>query len=284
MAEPSVLVGIVTKNRAGLLPKSISSALAQADVQLSVSVIDDGSTDATSTLAPKFPTVDWIRWATSRGYLAARNHWLESTKADYVASLDDDAWFLKGDEISCALRYLESNTSIAAVAFDILSPDRPQVVPRSDPQRAAHFIGCGHVLRVSAARQVGCYEAVPGGYGVEEKDLALRLLDVGMEVVRMPGVHVWHEKSAIGRDIAAQHESGVCNDLTMAVRRTPLLLLPLALASKVWKHAAFAAQHGLLKPCLAGMVLFVRSVPRIWSSRQPVKASTLRRFMKLQAR
>src|SRR5437762_12405020 len=50
---------------------------------------------------------------------------------------------------------------------------------------------------LSAAREVGLYEANPGSYGVEEKDLCLRLLDAGYKIVKLSGVHVWHDKTEI---------------------------------------------------------------------------------------
>ena len=54
MTRPSVLVGIVTRNRAAVLPKAVSSALSQAGCSIKVAVIDDGSTDGTASLAGSF--------------------------------------------------------------------------------------------------------------------------------------------------------------------------------------------------------------------------------------
>ena len=184
---PSVLIGIVTRNRASLLPKAIQSALDQQHREVRVSVIDNASSDETSAVARRFPSVEWQRWPENLGYMAARNHWMASAAADYFASLDDDAWFLEGDEIALAVQFLERNPKVAAVAFDVLSPDYPTKALREDPQPAAVFIGCGHVLRLSAVRQVGMYEATPGSYGGEEKDLCLRLMDAGYEIVKLPG-------------------------------------------------------------------------------------------------
>src|SRR5436853_1462944 len=112
------------------------------------------------------------------------------------------------------------------------------------------FVGCGHVLRLSAVREVGGYEAVPGSYGGEEKDLCLRLLDAGYQLVKLPGVHVWHDKTLVARDLVAQHRSGVCNDLVLTLRRTPTLLLPVALLVKLYRHWRFSLSHGLTEPCL----------------------------------
>jgi GT2 family glycosyltransferase len=281
--KPAVLVGIVTWNRAEILSKALTSALAQQYRNLRVALVDNASTDGTSELAADFSAVQWIRWEENRGHMAARNHFMNMEDIVYFVSLDDDAWFLKGDEINLAVDYLEQHPKVAAVAFDILSPDRPEVAERRAPQPTALFIGCGHVLRLSAVQEVGGYEATPGSYGSEEKDLCLRLLDAGYQIVKFIGVHVWHDKTPLARDLPAQHSSGVCNDLVFTLRRTPAWLLPLALPTKFYRHWKFSLRQNLKNPCLEGFKLFLRSMPQVWRSRQPVKAATLRVFMRLTA-
>lgn len=278
---PTILLGIVTRNRVSILPKAVSSALLQRGCQVRVAIIDNGSTDGTADLAHQFPMVEWIRWPSNRGYMAARNHWIISACEDHFVSLDDDAWFVRGDEIEVAIKVLERNPKVAAIAFDILSPDRPNRVPRGKQHLTGMFFGCGHVLRLAAVRKVGGYEPVPGSYGGEEKDLCLRLLDAGYEIMKLPGVHVWHDKTPVSREIPTQHRSGVCNDLVMTLRRTPAALLPAALLAKFYRHSMFSLKHGLTRPCLEGFGLFARSVPAILRSRRPVKAATLRAFMRL---
>lgn len=283
MMIPAVLVGIVTWNRAEVLPKAVASALAQTYPNLQVALIDNASTDATNDLAVRFSTVQWIRWQENRGHMAARNYFMAMEGAAYFVSLDDDAWFLQGDEICIAVDYLEQHRQVAAVAFDILSPDRPEAARRTEPHPTGMFIGCGHVLRLSAVREVGGYEAAPGSYGGEEKDLCLRLLDAGYQIVKLPGVHVWHDKTPVARDFPAQYCSGVCNDLVLALRRTPAMLLPMALLVKLYRHWRFSLRNGLTESCLQGFRLFFGSIPQVWKTRHPVKVATLRAFVRLTA-
>ena len=280
-ATASAFIGIVTRDRASIVPKAILSAISQRNCEIHVGVIDDGSIDATPEVSRQFPGVKWDRRCTSRGYVAARNHWMRSVGEDYFAGLDDDAWFREGDEIAIALNIFEQDPKVAAVAFDILSADRPHPVPRSGAEQAAIFIGCGHVLRLSAIREAGGYELGPGPYGGEEKDLCLRLMDAGYKIMLLPGVHVWHNKTPVAREIASQHRSAVCNDLAMALRRTPATLLPAAVLAKFYRHTKFSIHHGLMRPCLEGFALFVQSIPAIWLSRRPVRAATLQAFMRL---
>lgn len=278
--QPSVLVGISTYNRADILAKAIDSALAQRYPSLRVGVVDDGSTDDTPAIQGRFPTVEWTRWD-NQGYIPARNRLMLTAGTDYYVSLDDDAWFIEGDEIQVAVDLLERDRSIGAVAFDIISPDRPQPRPRAQPVAAAMFIGCGHVLRLDVVRAMHGYSEFPGHYGGEEKDLCLRMLDAGFRVIKTPGVHVWHDKTETARDLFSQHRSGVCNDLAIALRRTPLLLLPASLAWKVFRHLSFSVKRGLLSACLAGIGRFLQSFWSLLADRKAVKAKTLMEFSRL---
>src|SRR5258708_2669434 len=136
---PRVLVGIVTHNRAGILPKAIESALSQSYPNIEVAVLDDGSDDGTSALQSDFPAVQWQRWESPRGYLEARNLLMRTARADYYLSLDDDAWFTDTDEIAVAIEYLEANPKVAGGAFNFLGPDRTPP-PLAVPPPATAFV------------------------------------------------------------------------------------------------------------------------------------------------
>src|SRR4029453_6040305 len=109
--------------------------------------------------------------------MEARNYWMRNASEDYFVSLDDDAWFVKGDEVALAVLVMQRDQRIGAISFDILSPDKPTVRERSGSRTVSTFIGCGHMIRLEAVREVGLYESTPCAYAGEEKDLCLRLLD-----------------------------------------------------------------------------------------------------------
>jgi glycosyltransferase involved in cell wall biosynthesis len=279
--QPKVVIGIVTRNRAAILPMAIDSALTQNYSNYGVCVLNDGSSDATADLAANYPQVAFINWSSSHGYVVARNYLMRNLAADYFVSLDDDARFLKNDEIAIAISFLETHPDVAVAAFDVLSPDRRAVQRRTEPRPAPTFIGCGHVARLSTIKKIGGYVPAPGGYGGEEKDLALQLIDAGYKIVLLPGVHVWHAKTNVARDLFEQHRSGVCNDFAMTLRRTPFEVLPVALAAKFYRHFRFARSHALEKPFWQGMKLFIQSIPESWQSREPVRLSALQEYLKL---
>jgi glycosyltransferase involved in cell wall biosynthesis len=91
-AGPDVTVVIPTRDRLGLLKRSLRSALAQRDISIEIVVVDDGSVDATA---------DWlrdnadarvrvVRHEVPRGVAAARNTGIELAAGEWLAFLDDD--------------------------------------------------------------------------------------------------------------------------------------------------------------------------------------------------
>lgn len=222
-----VCIGITTKNRRGILPKAIESALSQDYPESIVFVYDDCSDDGTSELRTLYPTIKWERGSESIGLLEARNHMMRTCGADIFVSLDDDAWFLKGDEVRKAVQYFADNPVLAGVAFDILEAqtDRFNVVSRGKPVPTNFFMGAGHALRLSAVKEVGYYTPFPVRYGHEEKDLGIRLLNAGYQIWFVPGVHVWHDYTPVERNLEAQDRGFMINDLIFKFRRVPLLYL-----------------------------------------------------------
>jgi GT2 family glycosyltransferase len=273
-----VLIGITAHNRADLLAKSIQSALAQDYPNKKVAVFDDASADETPLLKDRFPQVLWFRNEKPLGYLYARNRLMRDTNADLYFSLDDDAWFIKGDEISTGVRIMHERPEVAALAYDILSPDRTTPEARTSSRKTHVYIGCGHMLRLSAVAEVGYYTPNPGFYGGEEQDLCIRLLDHGYDILFLPGVHVWHDKSVSARNISAQHISGVCNDLAFAFRRSPYPMLFWLLPGKIASHLRFALKHDFVSPCLRGIGMFFGKMPGLVSTRKPVSRAAFQEY------
>jgi glycosyltransferase involved in cell wall biosynthesis len=89
---PEVTVIIPTRNRAELLPRALSAALRQEDVDLDVLVVDDCSTDRgeARAVAAVDPRVHVIRHQQQRGVAGARNTGIAEARGEWVAFLDDD--------------------------------------------------------------------------------------------------------------------------------------------------------------------------------------------------
>jgi len=275
-----VLVGIITINRANIIPKAIQSAIDQDFKNLKIAVFDDGSTDGTKKLEAIFSQVDWC-FSAHQGYIYGRNKLMRETDAEYYCSIDDDSWFIKGNELSIACKYLDEHPEVACVAFDILSPDRPTENQISAPVETNLFLGCGHVLRLSVAREAGFYIKYPGFYGGEERDLCIRLIDKGYKIVKLPGIHVWHEKSNLQRYPPKIWVSTVCNDLTYAYIRFPFIYLFIGLAHKTLLYLKLGARDKLILPTLKGIVDFIFFFVTFQLKRRPVSIKGFKKFRQL---
>jgi glycosyltransferase involved in cell wall biosynthesis len=87
-------VVIPTYNRAGVLDAAIRTVLAQTYESVEIIVVDDGSTDDTSTVISNYDDrIRYHRFDENRGANAARNKGIELATGEFIAFLDtDDRW------------------------------------------------------------------------------------------------------------------------------------------------------------------------------------------------
>jgi len=106
----SISVVIPTYNRGHSLAAALDSVLEQSIQPLEIIVIDDGSTDDTSTLLQeRYPDVMSYRQS-NHGVSHARNRGIESARGDYIALLDsDDAWY--PGKLEAQLKELERDST-----------------------------------------------------------------------------------------------------------------------------------------------------------------------------
>jgi GT2 family glycosyltransferase len=279
-----VRIGIVTKNRPEELRKCLASCVAQTYRHMEI-VVRENSTEAeaksrNAEVAGEFSGVRLEGGEPGQSLIASRAAMMSEPGWDLFCCVDDDAWFLCGDEVELAVAEFAKSPVLAGVAFDILSPDRPEAVQRRAASPVMCYVGCGHMLRREMVLAAGNYADFPGPYGSEERDLCLRFLDRGWEVRLLPGVHVWHDKTQAGRDWGKQYRSGTLNDLMFGFLRVPmpdvLYYVPGKAVNLVrwgWRGSKEERWAGLL-----GVADFIGSVPRYVGRRAPVSRRTFREF------
>jgi len=103
-----VSVVIPTRNRSALLAMTLRSVLRQQSVNLEVIVVDEGSTDdTTSTLAAVIDTrLRIIRHDIPQGLSAARNHGAREAHGQWFAFVDDDDLWAP-DKLVCQIEAAE---------------------------------------------------------------------------------------------------------------------------------------------------------------------------------
>jgi GT2 family glycosyltransferase len=112
---PQVTVIIPTFNRARYLTEAVQSVLDQTFPDYELIIVDDGSTDGTSTVLAGFgdPRLRVLRQK-NRGISAAMNVGLRAARGEYIARLDsDDAWL--PDLLEREAAVLDSHPNIGVV-------------------------------------------------------------------------------------------------------------------------------------------------------------------------
>jgi glycosyltransferase involved in cell wall biosynthesis len=112
-------------NGAATLGAAIRSALDQAVAETDVTVIDDGSTDSSFSIAKSFEPAVRVLTGLNRGVSAARNRGIRETKGEWLVFLDADDLLTAG---TIALRLEAAGKSGA----DVIVCDWRDMVERGD--------------------------------------------------------------------------------------------------------------------------------------------------------
>jgi glycosyltransferase involved in cell wall biosynthesis len=174
-------------NAAEFLPFALKSLQAQTWAPAQVIVVDDGSTDATATVAEQHGA-KCLRQAKA-GPGAARNRGLAAATTDYVAFLDADDWYAL-DKLERSLECLVE-LNAAAVATDAWLVRGDKVERRKNDHRIVpsvltmelllrgNPIVCSTVVcRRQAILDVGGFDENPDLIASEDYDLWLRMANV----------------------------------------------------------------------------------------------------------
>ena len=147
---PLVSVVIPTRNRLDMLAQTLHTVLAQ-DVDLDVTVVDEGSSDDTPAWLANHPDprVRTIRHDTPRGLANARNAGIEASTGRWLAFVDDDDLWLPTkltDQLAAATRHDAPWAFGGAITFS----SGPRLLDRS-------------LLPPDAGRRLPWNNTVPGG-------------------------------------------------------------------------------------------------------------------------
>ncbi len=166
-----VAVIIAAFNEEKVIAQTITTLLnSDYDGELTVIVVDDGSTDDTSTLVERLfgntPNVQLYR-IPNGGKANALNYGITKTTAPIVITLDADTVFLP-DTVRLLMKHF-ANPRIAAVAGNAQVGNRINLITRF---QALEYITSQNLDR-RAFSVLNCITVVPGAVGAWRKDLLL---------------------------------------------------------------------------------------------------------------
>lgn len=202
-AAPSITLVIPTYNRANLIAETIDSALAQTVPFLEIIVVDDGSSDNTSTvLAPYAGRVQMITVANG-GVQRARNIGVAAARGEFVVLCDSDD-LLAPTYLATMREWLAQHAECDSVYSNFVTFDETGVnadkfsgAPAnffSGAQRSGAFwhaipdlyartlayqpmFPSGSLIRRNVYTAIGGYDPQFNGVGAEDYEFTLRLID-----------------------------------------------------------------------------------------------------------
>jgi GT2 family glycosyltransferase len=287
-----VSVGITTRDRPASLRRCVASLALAADLVAEALVFDDNSNPPASEALEVHgtPPVRIMRDESAPGYVAGRNRLVEAAKNPWVLLLDDDARLLDRDALHRAMRVLADDRTVAAVAFAQAEADgRPwpaamQPSPAAGVRRVRSFIGFAHLLRRDVFLALGGYRELLG-FGGEEKEYCLRLLDAGYSVVYRSDALVAHVPDRAGRNAQRYLRHVTRNDCLLSLLDDPIAraawIVPARFALYFKMRRAWRIRDANGPFWIAGEL--VRTAPAVRRLRRPVSRRTLRRWRELGA-
>ena len=287
--DPTFSVVLPAYNAGDTVAEAISSVLAQTDSDFELIVVDDGSTDNTSSEVGRFAGDSRVRYVrqANAGLAATRNRALADARGRYASFLDADD-LLMPSYLATMRATLESAPDVAFADCDfwILDDSSGRIatwslggiaLPR-DPHDLMRLVlrrnilHYGATVRMSVLRGVGYFN--PSLRACEDVELWLRILARGHAAVRAPGrLAVYRNRSGSLSTKATLMTSSLCEVYRLVAEEydVPDSIRRLASARHRAEERRLAALTG--KRRLAASALSLRR-----------KFAPLRRLLPAQAR
>lgn len=203
--SPTISLIIPTYNRGHLIAETLDSALAQDPPFLEIIVVDDGSTDNTTSVLACYADRVQLLGGRNGGVQRARNRGVAAASSEFIAMCDSDD-LLEAGYVSAMQNWLRIHPECNSIYSNFATFDENSVHAdklSSAPldffdgaQRTGAFwhgmpdlyrrildfqplFPSGNVIRRSLYTELGGYDSRFNGVGAEDFEFALRLVEAG---------------------------------------------------------------------------------------------------------
>lgn len=209
MDSAGVDVIILSWNRAAETIEAVRSVTEQEGIASCIYVVDQGSEPEQLRRLEAYlstvPTVRLKKLGANCGVAEGRNIASSMGSAPIIVALDNDAVFADRFALARAVRELETDPRLCALAFRIENfftrlPDQMCWIfesPDAAPEKSFEvttFVGGGYAVRRKTFEAVGGYDGKLFFCG-EEIDLCYRMLNTGARIRYQPSIVVLHKVS-----------------------------------------------------------------------------------------
>lgn len=281
MAEP-ITVMIPTWRRAARLLDTLEKIRACRPEPAATWIhVDAGDSETESAVKSRYgKAVGVVSSPVTVGPGGGRQRLLQEVQTPFFASFDDDSWPLDGDFFGRAVALMKARPPTAVLAAHVSMPGQPDPEASEEEIPVSCYEGCGHVGRTEAFQGVGGYVPLRYGYGMEEADVALQLMDKGWDLKKNGKLRVRHDSYLEHHADAGLNAAQIANTALRAFLRYPASWWPRGIL-QVANRVRYALSVGRWRGTAAG----IASIPgHCWKYRQyraPVTAATLTKAVAL---
>ena len=285
-------IGITTRNRPDSLHRCLRSLAAVADLSPEIIVFDDASSTPVIECLARWDVplpVRVIRDDCAPGYIVGRNRLVREAAAPSVLLMDDDAALVSGESIERALRLLERDDRVGAIAFaqrgengarwdEAMQPGRSEV-----PCYVPSFIGFAHMLRRDVFTKIGGYRESFVFYA-EEKEFCVRLIEAGYRTLYLPDALVIHVPEPAGRSQQRYLRYITRNDCLGALYNEPLRRLIWLLPARLARYFRMRRAWNIVDPWGWAWILgeLWKNRGSVYRDRKPVSRQTRQTWKRLR--
>jgi glycosyltransferase involved in cell wall biosynthesis len=283
---------ITTKNRKDDLAFTLRKSQDLLNREDVVFIIcDDGSTDGTDLFIQKeYPNIQLIRNTESKGLIYSRNRLMDLVTTEFAISIDDDLHFITQNPLEIIKSTFNENPKIGLLGFRIFwNLQEPKIINSDEVlHRMKSFVGCGHVWRMSAWRDIPDYPAWFIFYG-EEDFASYQLLKKKWEIYYLPQVLVNHrvdiKSRKINPDYALRLQRSLRAGWYLYFLFYPINIIPRKLAYSIWmqlKLKVFKGDFKALKALLLAILDLLFSMPEIIKNANRLSIQEYQNYQKLE--
>jgi glycosyltransferase involved in cell wall biosynthesis len=283
---------ITTKNRKDDLAFTLRKSQDLLNREDVVFIIcDDGSTDGTDLFIQKeYPNIQLIRNTESKGLIYSRNRLMDLVTTEFAISIDDDLHFITQNPLEIIKSTFNENPKIGLLGFRIFwNLQEPKIINSDEVlHRMKSFVGCGHVWRMSAWRDIPDYPAWFIFYG-EEDFASYQLLKKKWEIYYLPQVLVNHRVDIKSRkknsDYALRLQRSLRAGWYLYFLFYPIKIIPRKLAYSIWmqlKLKVFKGDFKALKALFLAILDLLFSIPKIIKNANRLSIQEYQNYQKLE--
>jgi GT2 family glycosyltransferase len=238
--------------------------------------VDAGRQGCAEAVRRAFPHLRVLVSQSQIGPGGGRNRLVAEARNDLIASFDDDSYPLDADYFARAFALMQARPDAAVVAASIVQRGEAATADTLEVSTTPTFVACGAIFRRSEFLAAGGFVPMAVAYGMEEEDLAIRLLDRNRTILVSPWLRVLHDTD-LGHHASARIVSGMIANLALLVfLRYPRRYWPYG-ALRVASLVAWMLRHGRWAGVAGGLLSIPSHLARHRRLRKPVSARALQR-------